>query len=59
MFSAKEEPERLLETENLLLVEEEKKEETKILGRLNLKLQKTGQIRQEKKISDIVNPKST
>ena len=50
-FFVKEEPEKIImETENLLLVEEEKKEETKVLGHLDLNqhYKKTGQIRQEK-----------
>ena len=50
MFSVKEEPEKIImETENLLLVEEEKKEETKVLGRLDLNQHYKKRVKLDKK----------
>ena len=50
MFSVKEEPEKIImETENLLLVEEEKKEETKVLGHLDLNQHYKKRVKSDKK----------
>ena len=50
MFSVKEEPEKIsMETENLLLVEEEKKEETKVLGHLDLNQHYKKRVKLDKK----------
>ena len=49
-FFVKEEPEKIImETENLLLVEEEKKEETKVLGRLDLNQHYKKRVKLDKK----------
>ena len=50
MFFVKEEPEKIImDAENLLLVEEEKKEETKVLGRLELNQHYKKRVKLDKK----------
>ena len=54
MFFVKEEPRKInMETQNLLLVEEEKKEETKVLGHLDLNQHYKKRVKSDKKMLDL------